>query len=336
MPSSRSPSSSFRGFVLWVLTRLCARSALAICIKVCRVCALTVWRCPAFGRTVVIVAGVILITSAVLKTHQLIYTHPLASDPVFRSRIALVALVELELSLGLFLVLRVLLSVAQPVAGVAFTAFSGFALSEWIAGAENCGCYGSMSISPEYAALIDATVAVLLCMTSWSNRSQLATSHSRAFRGPLGAGIIAISALLLNQTAIQQGDAGIYLTRDGAVILEPSKWLGRRLPIAPFLTNSAVVSRGNWILVLVSSQCSKCQSFIAELEADGVHKLPWQDTEVGSVAVVDISANASAQLPSRYFQYRSNLRSEYSWKAIVPVLVLLRDGIVVQVLEPFA
>ena len=98
--------------------------------------------------------GLLLILAAILKGHQLA-TEPVPGTDIFESRWLLIAAVELELVFGFWL-----LAGHRPRATwwAALTCFGVFAIVsafKTITGAESCGCFGRVVVSPWYTLALD-------------------------------------------------------------------------------------------------------------------------------------------------------------------------------------
>lgn len=105
--------------------------------------------------------GAVLLTASAFKMHQLA-TGPTTEDSLLTSRWFLIALVEAELALGLFLLIGAYPKQARHAALAAFTAFSLMSLYHALTGAASCGCFGKLHISPWSTLLFDLLAAAAL------------------------------------------------------------------------------------------------------------------------------------------------------------------------------
>jgi hypothetical protein len=113
------------------------------------------------ARGASVLVGVVLLTAAALKTHQLA-TGPTAENSLFTSRWLLIALVELELALGLWLLSGAYPGLARLAALAAFAGFCLASLYQALTGAPSCGCFGNVHINPWYTLLFDLAAVVVL------------------------------------------------------------------------------------------------------------------------------------------------------------------------------
>jgi hypothetical protein len=94
-----------------------------------------------------ILIGVVLLTAAALKTHQLA-AGPTQENGLFTSRGSLIALVEFELALGLWLLVGAYPKQARLMALAAFAGFTLVSLFQTLTGVPTCGCFGNVPIKP--------------------------------------------------------------------------------------------------------------------------------------------------------------------------------------------
>lgn len=98
----------------------------------------------------------LLLTAAGLKAYQLA-TEPTAETSLLTSRWFLLLVVEYELALGLWLIAGLGLMTTRWIAIVSFGAFAGVALVRGLSGADSCGCFGTVAVSPWLALAVDLT-----------------------------------------------------------------------------------------------------------------------------------------------------------------------------------
>ena len=92
-------------------------------------------------------AGLVLITAAVLKVHQLL-TEPILSRGFWESWAFLVMQIPLELGLGIWLVCGLFRKAGWLLGLLAFGLFIGVTLQKGISGAASCGCFGKVHVNP--------------------------------------------------------------------------------------------------------------------------------------------------------------------------------------------
>ena len=91
--------------------------------------------------------GILLVVAAVLKGWQLL-TEPMANNDIWTNRIFLILTVEFEIALGIWLLSGLFKKAAWMATISCFSLFSFVSLYKGLAGAESCGCFGSVHVNP--------------------------------------------------------------------------------------------------------------------------------------------------------------------------------------------
>lgn len=213
-----------------------------------------------------ILLATVLLTAAALKATQLV-GNPLPETSLLTSRWFVVVVVEGELALGMLLLsgLYVL-----PVWGITLACFSSFvvvALYKGLSGETSCGCFGRVAINPWYMAACDlAAVAAML----WFRPSSAASYSHRSRRMRV--------AVVLSTIVIVGVPSGIIMAHSGPkasivegliegrsyTILEPQKWVGKRLPLLPRISIGERLVSGEWTVVLYHYDCPNCRTVLPE------------------------------------------------------------------------
>lgn len=214
--------------------------------------------------------GAFLLIASALKGYDLA-TVPTTETNLYTSHWFLIAVVEAEFALGLWLISGLLSLFVRWTALGAFVVFFFISVSKALAGETNCGCFGPVPANPRYTAGLD--FGVVLSLYLWHP-----TQNARNAAGSLlfrGAAILALllfvgvpGGIILG--AIQPGEIG---NSDGidanqaVVLLEPEKWVGRRCPILKYIDIGHELSHGSWLVVLYHHDCPHCRELVPEYEA---------------------------------------------------------------------
>jgi len=180
-----------------------------------------------------ITVGLLLLTAAGLKTHQLA-TEPVLGTGFLDSRWLLMAVVEFELFFGLWLLANLCPKPTWAAALACFGLFTCVSLDQALSGHAICGCFGRVPVSPWYASILHlAIVVALLC---WPPKGQQPLFPIRLNNLPVRVVAvfvvwlsIGVPAALLMWTpppvTLLESDATVV---DGGkfVVLEPEKWVG--------------------------------------------------------------------------------------------------------------
>jgi len=212
-----------------------------------------------------IVMALLLLGAAGLKAHQLV-TEPVLGTGFFESRWLLITVVEFELFFGLWLVSGLLPRLTWLAAVGCFSVFASVALFKALSGAASCGCFGRLPVNPWYTASLDGMV--LASLLFWRPRVAIPPGgRSKRFRLRAGllcaawliAGVAAAFRMGTAETALLS-DAGQVLADGKIVLLCPETWMGKRLPLLPYIDVGDELSRGEWLVVFHRRDCPKCRA----------------------------------------------------------------------------
>ena len=238
---------------------------------------------PAWGFDVVrVVLGCILLAAAVLKGWQLA-TEPVANESIFTYRWSLMAQVEVELLLGLWLLSGLYRKQVWWSALAGFAFFSCVTLYKGLSGAASCGCFGKVEVSPWYTLVLDlAAVAALLLFRPVVQVDR----QTRAVRMRVAVATLLLLAIGVPGGVAMAGYQPAALTNDGQifgegefVLLEPETWVGKPFPLLEYIDIGDHLAEGDWIVLLYHHDCPSCREAIAAYqraacELDGVAGAP--------------------------------------------------------------
>ena len=114
-----------------------------------------------FNRGVPALLGLVLLAAAALKARQFA-TSLNAGSGLFTSRWSLIGLIELELALGLCLLVGLYPRQIRLTALICFTTFAAVSLQQAIAGKASCSCFGALAVRPWYTFLLDLIAVAAL------------------------------------------------------------------------------------------------------------------------------------------------------------------------------
>ncbi|MBI2826200.1 MAG: hypothetical protein HYX69_16085 [Planctomycetia bacterium] len=299
---------------------------------------------PGAGRTLRAALGGVLLVAAGLKAYDLV-SAPAAASPV-GSRLLAAALVEGEALLGLWLLSGFARRGAWRAALVAFALFACVSLYRGLSGAESCGCFGGVRVSPWWTFVGD--LAAVFALWWWWPRRDLADALVPAAEAPevvrerhawrmVPAALAAVSLNLTVVWAIAMlaparlTDAGDIPADAKSVVLEPNGWVGKRLPLLTHTDIGSQLSVGQWTVLLYHHDCPKCQEVLANYESDeGLADL-GRARQVALVEVPPFDDTLIADSGAPLGFARGLLSADKEWFVATPVVIDVDDGTVVRV-----
>jgi hypothetical protein len=282
------------------------------------------------------IAGVLLLASA-LKAYYLI-SGPILKTGLLTSKWFLIPTIELELIIALCLLLGILPRHTRRLAITVFCIFLATSLYQAVIGRSTCGCFGEVHVSPWLTGTIDAlAIVALIC---WRPSEEGEARLRLARRGWMRTGLV--SGILLGSVVLTAGalplkhgqinDDGL-ISRQGVILVEPSKWLGKRMPLLPYVKTTDNLAAGTWTVLLIHSDCPKCQAVLPTYEEMA---RDWKERGVSSrVVVVVVPAGRPQGARDRIPPQDSScthgrLSDEREWFVQTPTVIKLDEGTVVE------
>ena len=275
-----------------------------------------------------VVLGLVLLIAAGLKAHQL-STEPTLETGLLNSRWFLIAVVELELLFGLWLLAGLYPKQTRYAALIFFAALAGISLSKALSGAATCGCFGAVEVNPWYtfalnAAAIFAFSFATPCIASVNIRASLARF---AFVGVCALACVVLSVSMFGYATATLADDGTIIGDSNTVVLKPDRWVGKRFPLLGHIDIGDALRSGKWIVFFHRPGCPKCEA-----------ALEWLQEAVSAtadrrLAVVDLDSIGIVE-NGTYGGYatRALLSPERDWVVQTPLQVGLSDAVVTSVL----
>jgi len=298
-------------------------------------------------RAVQLALGLLLLTAAGLKTHQLA-TEPVMATGVLESRWFLIAIVEFELLFGIWLLSGLYPRSTWVLAVVCFVTFSCYSLWKATSGAASCGCFGKVEVNPWHTFIFDvAAVGVLLLWRPRDLRRMRATHPSEgnapdvaftctgnaiAFRkrnvGLIGVWlVVAVSVGAVAELGVRRDALVAIGQRVGdTIVVEPQHMVGQPFELGKHIDIGERLAHGRWLVVLYRVGCPDCESFMMGWPDMGPDTQAFPATAF--VSVPPGSREAARSLPNVSW---GTLRDDIQWFLATPMVVTLHNNRVLDV-----
>ncbi|MCP4256963.1 MAG: hypothetical protein GY774_05480 [Planctomycetes bacterium] len=299
--------------------------------------------------------GVLLLTAAVLKAHELL-TVPVANKDIWSYRPFLIFQVEFEFALGIWLLSSIFKRLAWLATLVCFGLFSCVTLYKGLSGAASCGCFGRVHVNPWITLIVIDLTAVLALITFrpkavfrrlscsyrflWRSiylslralRSKAGQSHfttivQRSVAGVSRLRFIVTSCILVlilgTSTPLLVFNKPAVVTSQYEV-LEPETWIGKNLPILEHIDICEQLKSGTWLVLFYHYDCPDCTRVVPRYEQmardlAGTEDLP----KIAFIAVPPYGRGAvSENCPCTL----GRLDQTKEWFVTTPAVALLTDG----------
>ena len=270
-----------------------------------------------------LLVGLLLLGAALLKGQQLV-TKSGPGSSFWTSRLVLSAAVAFELLLGMWVLSGIRAGWARLVALASFGLFLAVSLHRALSGETSCGCLGKLSVSPWLSATVD--LAGLAGLTLWrpTDTGPLWLGR-RVACGILIAGlavaVVGAGAAKRTETARLAEDGTIE--GEGAVVLEPDKWVGKRFPLLQH-AGGAELLHGEWLVVLYRRNCRTCAAVLDQLGRGAEDKGPLAAVRLACIEIPSEGSPATDEELS--WCKRLRLSAAREWLTRTPLCVRLSNG----------
>jgi thiol-disulfide isomerase/thioredoxin len=263
------------------------------------------------NQIVVVVAGLVLIVASVLKIHQLL-TEPIISKGFWESWEFFLIQIPLELGLGIWLVCGLFRKAAWMVAVLAFGLFIVVTLQKGLIGAESCGCFGRVKVNP-WITLLAIDIPLFLGLVIFRPKGLKLLPppwpSARHFFGVAIPTFIAFSVII-------------------PLLISNKRSMLEYIDIADSLRSNIA------IVVFYSTECETCHKAIPLYDQMSRDMAGNEDSI--RFAFIEIPPYASEKddiVPVGTPCLRGKLDSSKKWYIQTPLVVVVRDGLVVKFWE---
>lgn len=287
-----------------------------------------------------VIVGLVLLTAAILKGHQLA-TEPVVGSSFLDSRWFLIGVVEFELLFGLWLVAGICPKFSWVTALLCFAAFALTSLIKALAGEASCGCFGRVPVNPWYTFGLDMAAVVALLYWRPNGHGAIAGRSVRSL--PLQVGGVALAALLVgipwglvmgSHSVATLSDTGEVLGDSEFVVLEPEEWIGKRFPLLAYIDIGSEICCESCILLLYHYDCSHCQEAIERYEALSLElAVQGQRSRVALIEMPPYGPAGDSSITRNTPCMRGRLDAVKEWFVETPLVLHLRGGRVSSVSE---
>jgi hypothetical protein len=195
----------------------------------------------------------------------------------------------------------------------------------------NCYCFGQAYVSPAIPLTIDLIAMPLLWLTP--SREVTPGRGALRFRLVVSTALVTIVAVPLSLIAAyaapsEISELGNMVDNSRLLILRPSKWKNKRLPLVRFINLENDLTAGNWLVVLHSSHCAYCQTLIPEIVQMFQSSVQRSDGGV-RLALIDVVRNRPPEETTWIVQ--GSFSNRWNWFVQPPVVLDVKNGVVVDV-----
>ena len=210
-----------------------------------------------------------------------------------------------------------------------FGAFSLVALTQTARGAESCGCFGALRISPAYMAAFGLS-AVLALILVRPYPSAAGAGGAPAYRAGAAMALMlaATGALVLHAArsgVLAATVSAVTADQSGPAVLLPDDWVGAAFPLLKHVDAPGDLRGGTWLVLLHRADCPTCHEAMPRYRA--LARAGGADAQLALLQMPSQDDAASDDGdPGPWVSGR--IRPDRLWFLTTPTALVLRDGVV--------
>ena len=273
-------------------------------------------------------SAAILLVAAVLKAYDLA-TGPSFGTGLFENRWFLIAAVEFELLLAIWLLAGNYPKVPWVVALALFSAYTFISVYKVLTGHASCGCFGGVQVNPWYTSVLNCLT--VLSLLRWRPKEADRQFVHQLFKRPVGVFLVWIAVglpaafAMSNYTDTTISDAGEIIGDGKIVVLRPDTWVGKRFPLLGHIDVGNRLTSGLWLVLLHRHDCSACRKAVSEYE----ELAQYFAMKSGCPAIAIIECPPFARITSAVPETEwvgGRLSDALEWRLSGPTSVLIEAG----------
>lgn len=287
--------------------------------------------------------GLILVLASIAKGYEL-QTTTLMGGSFFELEWFRIVQVNFELILGLLLLVGWMRRLICKITLILFCIFLPVTAYKIVTGAPSCGCFGRLEIDPRLILCLD--IFVILLMVSTEIKSCMPTVGPRPFvlekKGILCV-ILATSIIFIvtlniifmssRYHAIESKNESFGQT-GSVVLLNPFTWPNKVFPLLPYMNNSDILHKGRWLVLLHHPDCHICEQVLPNFKRLASElKSTHADVQIAMVSLLPRALDDKENLVLIDNIHHLELTNDRAWYAQTPILILLKNGVVTEVLS---
>lgn len=274
------------------------------------------------------IAGIVLLVASVLKIQQLL-TEPILSKGFWESWAFFLIQIPLELGLGIWLVCGLFRKAAWLLGLIAYGGFIGVTLYKALIGAESCGCFGTVHVNPWITlSAIDIPIFTLLAIFR---------SRGEKLLPPPWPNVLYFFAIAIPTFILLPTIEYILITNKPAMVsqayevIDVKSWASQqRFALLDYIDMKEQLQSGEWVLLMYHNDCPDCREKMPEYE-EMYKDLKGNNINMAFIEMPSYGGGEEVTLMKPGSEVPHGvLNNTKKWLVETPVVVVLRDGIVIK------
>ena len=279
------------------------------------------------------IAGLVLLIASVLKIQQLL-TEPILSKGFWESWEFFLIQIPLELGLAIWLLSGLFRKVAWLLGLLAFAGFIGVTLQKWIVGAESCGCFGLVHVKPWITlALVDIPLFLAFAIFRPKGEKLLPPpwpklAYFLAIAIPTFILLPTIEYILITNKP--------PMVSEKYEVIDVKQWTNQQQwPLLQYININDKLQTGDWVVLMYHNDCPDCRIAVPEYEKF-YNDLKGNNVDMAFIEMQPYEEGKLQLIPSDSKINRGRLSDVKMWYVETPVVLVLREGVVLKAWQGYA
>jgi thiol-disulfide isomerase/thioredoxin len=285
------------------------------------------------NKIVMIIAGLVLLIASILKINQLL-TEPILSKGFWESWAFFLIQIPLELGLAIWLLSGLFRKVAWLLGLIAFFGFIGVTLQKGIVGAESCGCFGTVHVNPWITlSLIDIPLFLSFAIFRPKGEKLLPPpwpklSYFLAIAIPTFILLPSIEYILITHKP--------PTVSSKYEVIDVKQWsVQQAWPLLQYIDIKDKLQTGDWVVFMYHNDCPNCKEALPKYEKM-YNDLKGNNVDMAFIEMQPYEQGDKQLVPPGSKVNRGRLSETKTWYVETPVVVVLRDGMILKAWQGYA
>jgi thiol-disulfide isomerase/thioredoxin len=285
------------------------------------------------NKIVMTIGGLILLIASILKINQLL-TEPIMSKGFWESWEFFLIQIPLELGLAIWLLSGLFRKASWLIGLCAFFGFIFVTLQKGIVGAASCGCFGTVHVNP-WITLTCIDIPLFLAFAIFRPKGE-------KLLPPPWPNLRYFLAIAIPTFIILPTIEYVLITNKPPMststyeVLNAKNWIpNQSWPLLQYIDIGDRLKTGDWIVFMYHNDCPDCRMAVPKYEKF-YGDLKGNNVDMAFIEMQPYEQGDKQLVPKDSKVPWGQLSSVKTWYVETPVVVVLRDGLVLKAWQGYA
>jgi thiol-disulfide isomerase/thioredoxin len=285
------------------------------------------------NKIVMTIGGLVLLIASILKINQLL-TEPILSKGFWESWEFFLIQIPLELGLAIWLLSGLFRKASWLIGLCAFFGFIFVTLQKGIVGAASCGCFGTVHVNP-WITLTCIDIPLFLAFAIFRPKGE-------KLLPPPWPNLRYFLAIAIPTFIILPTIEYVLITNKPPMststyeVLNTKNWIpNQSWPLLQYIDIGDRLKTGDWIVFMYHNDCPDCRMDVPKYEKF-YGDLKGNNVDMAFIEMQPYEQGDKQLIPKESKVPWGQLSSVKTWYVETPVVVVLRDGLVLKAWQGYA